>query len=82
VRIAVSGGAPISPQIARFFTGLGISLVQGYGLTEVSPVISLSPPPDNRPDNVSLPSQALLRSAEAPLKAYDQDVQRLYEGHA
>jgi long-chain acyl-CoA synthetase len=55
LRVAVSGGAPISPQIARFFTGLGISLVQGYGLTEASPVISLSPLQDNRPDSVGLP---------------------------
>jgi long-chain acyl-CoA synthetase len=55
LRVAVSGGAPISPQIARFFTGLGIPLVQGYGLTEASPVISLSPLQDNRPDSVGLP---------------------------
>jgi long-chain acyl-CoA synthetase len=55
LRVAVSGGAPISPQIVRFFTGLGIPLVQGYGLTEASPVISLSPLQDNRPDSVGLP---------------------------
>jgi long-chain acyl-CoA synthetase len=55
LRIAVSGGAPISPRIARFFIGLGIPLVQGYGLTEAGPVVSLNPLEDNRPASVGVP---------------------------
>ena len=55
LRIAVSGGAPIAPQIARFFIGLGIPLVQGYGLTEASPVVSVSPLEDNLPHSVGIP---------------------------
>lgn len=55
LRIAVSGGAPISPQISRFFIGLGIPLVQGYGLTEASPVVSVSPLEDNLPESVGMP---------------------------
>lgn len=55
LRIAVSGGAPIARQIARFFIGLGIPLVQGYGLTEASPVVSVSPLEDNLPDSVGVP---------------------------
>jgi long-chain acyl-CoA synthetase len=55
LRVAVTGGAPIAAEIARFFIGLGIPLVQGYGLTEASPVITLSPLEDNVPDSIGLP---------------------------
>ena len=40
VRIAICGGAALSPDVAKLFIGLGLPLVQGYGLTEASPVIS------------------------------------------
>ncbi|MDH5517121.1 MAG: long-chain fatty acid--CoA ligase [Gammaproteobacteria bacterium] len=40
MRIAICGGAALSPEVARLFIGLGLPLVQGYGLTEASPVIS------------------------------------------
>lgn len=42
LRLAVSGGAPLSPEITRAFTALGLPLVQGYGLTEAGPVVSVS----------------------------------------
>ncbi len=55
MRIAVSGGAPLSPEIAEVFIGLGIPILQGYGLTETSPVLSVNPLEDNVPASVGLP---------------------------
>ena len=49
VRVAVSGGAPLSPTIAKCFLGLGLPLVQGYGMTETSPVVSVNGLDDNDP---------------------------------
>lgn len=40
LRVLISGGAPLEPELADFFQNLGIHMVQGYGLTETSPVIS------------------------------------------
>ncbi len=52
LRLAVSGGAPLGYDIARTFIGLGVTISQGYGLTEASPVISTNKLEDNEPDSV------------------------------
>lgn len=55
VRALVSGGAPLAPELARFFYGAGMPIYQGYGLTESSPVISCNTPRANRLGSVGKP---------------------------
>lgn len=55
LRFAVCGGAALSPKLAREFSALGIPVLQGYGLTEASPVVSVNRPADNRFDSIGAP---------------------------
>jgi long-chain acyl-CoA synthetase len=44
VKIVLSGGAPLSAELASFFIGAGVEIYEGYGLTETSPVIAINLP--------------------------------------
>jgi long-chain acyl-CoA synthetase len=59
LRFAISGGAALSPSVARLFIGLGVAIQQGYGLTEHSPVISVNPIESNEPASVGTPLQGV-----------------------
>ena len=43
IRICISGGGPLAPEVFRKYNELGIDFVQGYGLTETSPILTLNP---------------------------------------
>jgi long-chain acyl-CoA synthetase len=65
IRIFVSGGAALSEEIGYIFSGAGLPIVQGYGLTETSPVITASTLEDNRIGTVGQP----IRNVEVRLAA-------------
>tara|TARA_B100001971_G_C18229782_1_gene563110 strand:- start:980 stop:1870 length:891 start_codon:yes stop_codon:yes gene_type:complete len=44
VKFILCGGAPLNEEIERFLDRIGIKIVQGYGLSEASPLISVNPP--------------------------------------
>ncbi|MCM1321245.1 MAG: AMP-binding protein [Bacteroides sp.] len=43
LRIAICGGGPLAPSVFRVYNEMGIDFIQGYGLTETSPIIALNP---------------------------------------
>lgn len=65
VRYFVSGGAPLGLDTAHWFASAGIRILEGYGLTETSPVIAINTPNANRMGSVGRPlSNVECRMAE------------------
>ncbi|MEX2164294.1 MAG: AMP-dependent synthetase/ligase [Sulfuricaulis sp.] len=52
IRLVIVGGAAFAPHLARVFLGLGLPIIQGYGLTETSPVLAANRAGDNDPATV------------------------------
>lgn len=44
LRLIISGAAPLPPDVGEFFDGLGVGLIEGYGLTEATTVVAVNPP--------------------------------------
>jgi len=55
LRLAATGGAAIPFPVAKTFVGLGLTLIQGYGLTETSPVVSCNIIDNNDPNSIGHP---------------------------
>jgi len=64
----IVGGAPLTLDVAKTFLALGVPLLQGYGLTEASPIVSVNTKTCNRPDSIGLP----LRGVELALADNDE----------
>ena len=83
LRALVSGGAPLNPQVGEFFVGLGLPLLQGYGQTESSPIISVNRPSATKVHTVGPPLPGveikiaedgeILVRGELVMKGYWQD---------
>ena len=76
----VSGGAALNPEISRFFRGLGVGILQGYGQTEASPVISVNRPGSARAETVgpALPNVEVCLTEEGELLVRGENVMRGY----
>jgi len=53
--LMISGGAAIRPEVVHFFNHFGIICIQGYGLSETSPVLAVNPPFRNKASSVGPP---------------------------
>ncbi len=67
LRLLIAGGAPMPPEVSRAFNLLGFKFIQGYGLTESSPVLTLNPIDRRKDASIGLPIYG------AELKIVDAD---------
>ncbi len=71
MRMLISGGAAIDPAILQFFNDIGISAVQGYGLTECSPMTALNPDVEKEMKHTS--AGHLLPGMQVKIEGKDSD---------
>ncbi len=66
LRLLISGAAGIDPEVSRGFRSLGILFIQGYGLTECSPIVALNRNVDLKDEAAGLPLPNLEVRVDAP----------------
>ena len=54
VQLLVSGGGSLPEDLAKLYGAMGLTIVEGYGLTETAPVLTLNPPEDTRPGTMGI----------------------------
>jgi len=74
IRCWLSGGSRLDPEIARYFRSLGFPLIQGYGLTECGPVVSVQSSHDPRLDSVGEPLHGMEVRLEEPNASGDGEL--------
>jgi long-chain acyl-CoA synthetase len=55
LRLAISGGGPLGERLTHYFRGIGVTVLEGYGLTETSPTLTSNSPAAWRPGTVGQP---------------------------
>ena len=84
LRVAISGGAALSPEISRVFVALGVPILQGYGLTEASPIVSVNRLDDNIPESIgpALPGVEVVLTEHSELLVRGDNVMLGYWNNA
>jgi long-chain acyl-CoA synthetase len=80
IRFFLSGGAALPPEIAYLFAGAGILILQGYGLTETSPVVAVNTPEANRIGSIGrvIPGVRVRVAEDGELLVQGENVMRGY----
>ena len=83
LRFSISGGAPLAREVAEFFDIIGLPILQGYGLTESSPVIAANRLEANRLGSVGqvLPGVEVRIAADGEILARGPNIMLGYWGH-
>ena len=66
LRLAVSGAAPLDPKVVSWFDKIGLRLLNGYGLTETSPVVAANNDFVNRPGTIGYPIAGVEVAIDSP----------------
>jgi len=82
LRVSVTGGAAMSRDVSRPLIAMGLPLLQGYGMTESSPVVASNTPGDNDPSTVgrALPGIEVRIGVQDELQTRSDSVMRGYWG--